>query len=139
MARLEDIPVSLRPARKNNKAMLIVSLILFGLSLVLTVQRYLGPPWRPTGIHRSPKLSNLWPVGLPNHTDLWENENSKSLHALITCLASDSCEENQKSIVLLGSFRFWQAIRGDVAGEEIWYVSHIIILNIPSSEWGLHQ
>ena len=67
-------------------------------------------------------LTHLWPVGLPNRTDVWENENSKSMHALISCMSADDCKENQDSIVLLSSHHFADAIIGHVSGEDIWYV-----------------
>ena len=67
-------------------------------------------------------LTHLWPVGLPNRTDVWENENSKAMHALISCMSADNCLENQSSIVLLSSFHFANSISGHVSGEDIWCV-----------------
>lgn len=65
-------------------------------------------------------VKNLWPVGLPNVTDNWENENSKAMHALLTCMSTETCSENQTSIVLLSSFHFANSISGHVSGEDIW-------------------
>lgn len=67
-------------------------------------------------------VTHLWPVGLPNRTDIWENENSKSMHALLMCIAADNCTENQASIVLLSSNHFAMSISGHVSGEDIWFV-----------------
>lgn len=69
-------------------------------------------------------LTHLWPVGLPNRTDVWENENSKAMHSLIGCISADNCLENQASIVLLSSPHFANSISGHVSGEDIWCVLH---------------
>ena len=74
---------------------------------------------------RESLFSYLWPVGLPNRTDSWENENSKTMHALFKCVSEDSCRENQTSVVLLSSHHFSNSISGKVSGEDIWCVFHI--------------
>ncbi|KAF5379051.1 hypothetical protein D9615_005991 [Tricholomella constricta] len=73
-------------------------------------------------------LPYLWPVGLPNRTDNWENENSKSMHALLSCMASQNCEQNRTSIVLLSTSRFSNGIAGDTSGENIWAMSVLTAL-----------
>lgn len=74
-------------------------------------------------------LTHLWPVGLPNRTDVWENENSKVMHALMSCMSADDCKENQDSIVLLSSHHFAEAIIGHVSGEDIWYALMFIAIS----------
>ncbi|KAF9068154.1 hypothetical protein BDP27DRAFT_1530086 [Rhodocollybia butyracea] len=65
-------------------------------------------------------ISHLFPIGMPNRTDNWENENSKAMRNLMMCMQTDTCGENQTSIVLLSSMHFSNAIHGDVSGEDIW-------------------
>ncbi|KAJ8480912.1 hypothetical protein ONZ45_g15485 [Pleurotus djamor] len=73
-------------------------------------------------------LRYLWPVGLPDRTDNWENENSKVMQALFTCIAEDNCAQNQTSIVLLSSPHFKDTIAGHVSGEDIWAMSILLSL-----------
>ena len=75
-------------------------------------------------------LSHMWPIGLPNRTDQWENENSKALHALFTCMGENNCKENQTSIVMLASPHFGDSLNGHVSGENIWYVVYLL-LHVP--------
>ncbi len=83
------------------------------------------------GSYGNESFTRLWPVGLANRTDVWENENSNAMHALISCMSADDCKENQDSIVLLSSHHFADAIIGHVSGEDIWYV-HTQALISPS-------
>ncbi|KAF4588774.1 hypothetical protein EYR40_010329 [Pleurotus pulmonarius] len=87
---------------------------------------------------RAPRPSNdagwldffkkLWPVGLPDVTDNWQNENNKAMHALMSCMVNRTCKENQTSIVLLSSEHFSHSIAGHVSGEDIWAISVLISL-----------
>lgn len=65
-------------------------------------------------------LNHFFPVGDPDRTDDWQNENSKSLHALLDCVERGTCGQNQTSVILLASFHFAGSIRGSVSGEDIW-------------------
>jgi len=67
-----------------------------------------------------PILDQIFPIGDLKQTDNWENENSKSLHALLQCTRESTCTENQTSIILLSDDYFITAISGGNGGEEIW-------------------
>lgn len=53
----------------------------------------------------------------------WMTHNSRSLRALLECLAGRSCGPRQDQVVILASVYFLGARRGSVSGEHIWYVS----------------
>ncbi|KAJ8502525.1 hypothetical protein ONZ45_g11674 [Pleurotus djamor] len=73
-------------------------------------------------------LRYLWPIGLPDRMDNWENENSKGMRALFTCMAEGNCAQNQTSIVLLSSPHFKDVIAGHTSGEDIWAMSILLSL-----------
>jgi hypothetical protein len=98
------------------------SLVLFICSVVFTARDFLKAQSATANDYYNTVLNKLWPIGLPNRTDIWENENSKSMHALMNCMSANSCSENQTSIVLLSSNHFASAIAGAVSGEDIWSV-----------------
>lgn len=77
---------------------------------------------KSTSASRIELLSHLYP-GSP-HRDNWENENHKSMHALLACMSNDDCTENQTSIVILSPSHFIIAICEDCekSGEDIWCV-----------------
>ncbi|KAF5315258.1 hypothetical protein D9619_006957 [Psilocybe cf. subviscida] len=106
-----------------------LSLTLFISALVFTTYDvvYLKTKLALTKSYNS-FVRNLWPVGLPNVTDNWENENSKAMHTLLTCMSTETCSENQTSIVLLSSFHFANSISGHVSGEDIWAASVLLAL-----------
>ncbi|KAE9392831.1 hypothetical protein BT96DRAFT_967329 [Gymnopus androsaceus JB14] len=78
---------------------------------------------KSTSASRIELLSHLYP-GSP-HRDNWENENHKSMHALLACMSNDDCTENQTSIVILSPSHFIIAICEDCekSGEDIWAMS----------------
>lgn len=106
---------------RRPRLLFYLSLALFASALVFTTYDvvYLKTKLALTQSYDS-FVKNLWPVGLPNVTDNWENENSKAMHALLTCMSADTCSQNQTSIVLLSSFHFANSISGHVSGEDIW-------------------
>ncbi|KAJ8690374.1 hypothetical protein PTI98_011802 [Pleurotus ostreatus] len=73
-------------------------------------------------------FKQLWPVGLPDVTDNWQNENNKAMNALMSCMVERTCKENQTSIILLSSEHFSHSIAGHVSGEDIWAISVLIAL-----------
>ncbi|KAJ8523351.1 hypothetical protein ONZ45_g166 [Pleurotus djamor] len=56
-------------------------------------------------------VNYLWPVGLPNRTDNWENENNKAMHAMFTCMATESCKEKQTSVIILAAMSVLISLR----------------------------
>jgi hypothetical protein len=118
----DGLHASLRPLRDHPWAMFFGTLLLFVCSSVFTTRKLLDSQPTGAGDSYASVLNKLWPVGLPNRTDNWENENSKSMHALVRCMSSDTCGTNQKSIVLLSTDHFASSIAGGVSGEDIWSV-----------------
>lgn len=110
---------------KSKYLALLSGFLLFSSALLFTVDLFYlrgrNTVDSETKTHES-LFSFLWPVGLPNRTDSWENENSKTMHALFKCVSDDSCRENQTSVVLLSSEHFANSIAGRVSGEDIWCV-----------------
>ncbi|KAF9477866.1 hypothetical protein BDN70DRAFT_922288 [Pholiota conissans] len=106
---------------RHPKAVLFTSIAFFIGALIFMSYDilYLKAKLAITGSYNA-FLHNLWPVGLPNRTDMWENENSKSMQALLSCMSTDTCTQNQTSIVLLSSMHFANSISGHVSGEDIW-------------------
>ncbi|KZO90816.1 glycosyltransferase family 18 protein [Calocera viscosa TUFC12733] len=52
-----------------------------------------------------------------------EDLNTRTLEALASCLHSNTCKENQASVVLLAATYFGNAVNGKVSGENIWAAS----------------
>lgn len=121
MNRPAGVHVSLRALRFRRWAMFFWSLLLIICSSVFTTRNLLDS--RSAGVNDCHSVLNkFWPVGFPNRTDDWEDENSKSMRALVSCMTSNTCGENQKSMVLLSTNHFVNAIAGGDAGEDIWLV-----------------
>lgn len=78
--------------------------------------------------YNSSLLAQLWPAAEPNRTDSWETENSKTIHSLLTCMATNTCKENQTSIVLLSARHFAWVLQGWFSGEQIWARSVMTVL-----------
>jgi hypothetical protein len=115
--RPKEVPFAYR----HPKTMLFTSIAFFtGALLFMTYDiLYLKARLAITGSYNA-FIENLWPVGLPNRTDIWENENSRSMQALMSCMSTNTCGQNQTSIVLLSSFHFANSISGHVSGEDVW-------------------
>ncbi|KZW03789.1 hypothetical protein EXIGLDRAFT_827749 [Exidia glandulosa HHB12029] len=69
---------------------------------------------------RPSQLDLLFPLPDTEFHDFWPNENNRHMHALISCIASDTCGVNQTKIVIFASWDFTYAIEGRVSGENIW-------------------
>ena len=62
--------------------------------------------------NRAAMLSSFWPVTQPNRTDVYEDENSRTMHRLIECVADGTCTEKQTHVVILASWHFRGALGG---------------------------
>ncbi|TFK63467.1 hypothetical protein BDN72DRAFT_320900 [Pluteus cervinus] len=117
-------PLECRP----NFSLSLAAILFFGAVLLFTVDLTRLRGTDVLSDAHATLFSHFWPVGLPNRTDSWENENSKTMRALFTCTAEGSCKENQTSVVLMSSSHFKNSIAGKVSGEDIWAMSVIIAL-----------
>lgn len=59
---------------------------------------------------------------------MWEDENSRTMRALLACVTDGTCGQNQTHIVLLASGHFRASIEGRVSGEDIWAKSVLVAL-----------
>ncbi|KAF7421022.1 hypothetical protein PC9H_011541 [Pleurotus ostreatus] len=119
--------------KRSAYILLCAAALLFISTVLYTIDVFSGYSLRKTLSSASSNyvgsvVSHLWPEGMANRTDNWENENSKTMHALFKCLANGGCGENQTSIVLLSSPHFKDSIAGHTSGEDIWAISILLSL-----------
>lgn len=62
-------------------------------------------------------MPNHWPV-IPRYEA--RQDNLVALTALRDCLTASTCGSNQKTVVVVGSWRFGNSKYGGVGGEDIW-------------------
>lgn len=100
----------------------LAALMIFASAIVFTFDVIYLQARRSIAATYSSFLSHMWPVGMPNRTDSWENENSKTMQELLSCMGANNCKQNQTSIVLLSIYHFARSISGATSGEDIWCV-----------------
>ncbi|KAF7303981.1 hypothetical protein MIND_00629100 [Mycena indigotica] len=132
------------PRGRTSLTTLVVGVVLFSLLWIDRAERTLLPGRDKTEALLSPELPGhdrhlnesrasfahyLFPVNDPEHADIWELENRRTVQALFTCLEESNCAENQTKVVLLDSFHFRGALLGWDGGEDLWARSTVLALN----------
>ena len=93
------------PRSRVSRTPLRLAILLAGVVLlvvaVVTVDQHIAALR-----NRAAMLSSFWPVTQPNRTDVYEDENSRTMHRLIECVADGTCTERQTRVVILASWHF---------------------------------
>ncbi|KAI5889172.1 uncharacterized protein SCHCODRAFT_02633734 [Schizophyllum commune H4-8] len=121
-----DVPRQSPPSRVSRTplrlAVLVAGVVLLVVAVV-TVDQHIAALR-----NRAAMLSSFWPVTQPNRTDVYEDENSRTMHRLIECVADGTCTERQTHVVILASWHFRGSVEGQVSGEDIWARSVLLAL-----------
>jgi hypothetical protein len=65
-------------------------------------------------------LEKMFPVADPNGSDDYHDANRRAMHALVACIATHSCAQNQTDVVIFGSQYYAETLEGILSGERIW-------------------
>jgi hypothetical protein len=66
-------------------------------------------------------LEKVFPVADPSRSDDFHDTNRGAMHALIACIATDTCRQNQTSVVIFGIQFYAEVLEGaSMSGERIW-------------------
>ncbi|EJT99470.1 hypothetical protein DACRYDRAFT_23617 [Dacryopinax primogenitus] len=117
-------PPRIRTLSRFTKRRLLMGCI--ALSIIAILVLLSRPPVRRRNTSRKlghPDFNIQLPLRIPEGEQNWETRNRESLQALADCLPSNTCKENQTSIVLLASVHFPNILQGKVSGEDIWAAS----------------
>jgi hypothetical protein len=66
-------------------------------------------------------MDKVFPVANPSRSDDFHDVNRRAMHALVSCIGTNTCAHNQTSVVIFGVPFYAEVIEGaSMSGERIW-------------------
>jgi hypothetical protein len=71
-------------------------------------------------VYHASALEKMFPVADPNRSDDYHDANRRAMHALVSCIATHSCAQNQTDVIIFGSSYYAETLEGILSGERVW-------------------